>query len=167
MVRVGQVILMVVLVSSGCVTPSGATEDLPSALSSTTSEFTMVREGYIQHRIAGDEPPFAGHEGDAPTFCFIMPPDTRSARLTFTWDTPQHMTLEAHPPGSNGRVRFTDEGVSGPLVVELEEPEAGEWFAYGGPAAAGGHANYRLEIAFVVDGAATLDDTAYDGPPCF
>lgn len=152
-------------------TRAGGSAPDASAPDAAATRLTRAFSGTIVWRVGGDEPPRAAHLGDPPTFCVVVPNGTRLLRGTLTWDVPEPMGLEFHSLGEGGSHRSYDDAVSSfesssPIVLELADPVAGEWFIYAGPSVAGANIPWRLEMAWVGETAITLEQTTYSGPPC-
>lgn len=136
-----------VLALAGCLsgTPGAgtATAEPAESWNGTLSASLVEREGEIIVK-AFNPPKVFSWKGDAPFFQLTIPNGTTRVEATLAWTPPHEMQLEFHPP-RDGPAR-TETGRSAPLVLRLEQPEAGTWNVNLGPPNAGGPVKWALTL---------------------
>lgn len=156
-------------------TPEGADPSVPPADARAPLATPTLRQSYsgtILWRLGGDESPRSSYTGDPPTFCFIVPPETASFTGTLAWDVPEQMGLEFYAMDTEEAHRSYDDATSAfedtsPIVLKVEAPVQGTWFAFAGPSVAGAAIKWKLDLEWTIARAnATLEETIYAGEPC-
>jgi hypothetical protein len=165
----GLILLLTAAVLAGCT--SETSQIIPTSEVSSDDNAHVVTvsrslSGQVLYRIANDEPPLAAHSGDSPTFCFLMPSHSRHFRANLSWDPPQPFFLQFNE-GASDSPAATASGTLPPLEITISEPREGEWFGYAGPSSVGGGVAWQLDLEWQVTGATEIEDTIYQGDPCY